>query len=273
MTDSVVSLAALRREIDRIDEAIHDLLMRRTEAVLGIAAAKRESGEPVLRPAREAEVLRRLVARHRGAFPKPALVRLWREIMAGSVHVQAPISLAVFAPQGQGGLVHATHDHFGTSTAVRRHDRAQSVLAEVSDGRAAVGILPLPAEEDPDPWWPALVGAERTTPRIVARLPFVPGNNPALAVALFEQEASGADHSYLILETPDPVSRHALTEALTAAALPPVFLATTREFYLAEVADFVGRGDARLARIAPVAGRAVVVGGYAVPFTAAEMGL
>ena len=39
------ALDDLRKEIDRIDEAIHDLLMRRTETVLAVAAAKRESGD------------------------------------------------------------------------------------------------------------------------------------------------------------------------------------------------------------------------------------
>src|SRR5262245_23985308 len=66
MTDPHPNLAALRQQIDAIDQQMHDLLMRRTEAVLGIAAAKRESGEAVLRPAREAQVLRRLLARHKG---------------------------------------------------------------------------------------------------------------------------------------------------------------------------------------------------------------
>ena len=45
------------------------------------------------------------------------------------------------------------------------------------------------------------------------------------------------------------------------------------QLHLIEVADFVPPGDARLARLSPVASHAVVVGGYAVPFTAAELGL
>jgi len=276
-----VTLAALRRDIDRIDEAIHDLLMRRTEAVLAVAAAKRESGDPVLRPAREAEVLRRLVARHKGKFPKIALVRAWREIMAGHVHVQGRFSLAVYAPAGSGALVRLAHDHFGTVTPSLRHDTAPGVLREVTDGTATVGVLPLPEEDETDPWWPNLAGNESNTPRIIARLPFAPSNGrggaAALAVALLEQERSGVDHSYVILETAGDVSRHAITEALEAAGLSPVFLAAAPApagpgvFYLAEIADFVGRGDERLARLTPVARRAIAVGGYAVPLTEAEL--
>ena len=261
------NLAALRRKIDAIDEAIQDLLMHRTEAVLGIAAAKRESGEAVLRPAREAQVLRRLVARHKGQFPKPALVRLWREIMAGSVHVQTKFTLAVYAPAGQEGLLRLAHDQFGAATPSRRHNTILGVLAEVGEGTASAGILPLPGEDEAQPWWPSLVGNERL-PRIAARLPFVPGagQEGALAIALVDQEQSGADHSYIVLESPTPLSRDGLTKTLTAAGLPPVFIASRGTTYLAEIADFVPAGDPRLARV-----RAVAVGGFAVPFSAAEV--
>ena len=267
MADPHPNLAALRREIDAIDQQMHDLLMRRTEAVLGIAAAKRESGEAVLRPAREAQVLRRLVARHKGRFPKPALVRLWREIMAGNVHVQTKFSIAVYAPAGQEGLLRLAHDQFGAMTPARRHNTILGVLAEVNEGTASVGLLPLPGEGETEPWWPSLVGNDRL-PRIVARLPFVPGPGPegALAVAPIDQESSGADHSYIVLNSETPLSRDALTKMLTAAGLPPVFIASRGAAYLAEIADFVPAGDARLAHV-----RAVAVGGYAVPFTAAEM--
>jgi chorismate mutase-like protein len=266
MPDPLSDLAALRREIDAIDETLHDLLMRRTEAVLGIAAAKRESGEAVLRPAREAQVLRRLVARHKGRFPKPALVRLWREIMAGSVHVQTKFSVAVYAPVGQGGLLRLAHDQFGALTPSRRHNTILGVLAEVSEGNASVGILPLPKEEETQPWWPSLVG--NGLPRVVARLPFVPGSAPdgALAIALVDQEKSGVDRSYIVLDSATPLSRDALTKTLTAAGLPPVFIASRGTTYLVEIDDFVPPGDPRLARA-----RAITVGGYAVPFTAAEM--
>jgi len=281
MSEPTPTLAALRREIDRLDEAMHDLLMLRARAVQGVAKAKAQSGEPVLRPAREAEVLRRLVARHTGAFPKTALVRLWREIMAGHVHIQTKFSFAVYAPSGQGELVRLAHDQFGAATPSKRYDTASGVLSAVSDGQANVGILPMPGEEEADPWWPTLAGTERTTPRIVARLPFAPFDartgEAALAIALIEQEPSGNDHSYVLMETAGNLSRHAMTEALEAAGLPPAFLCNRSngrgQIHLVEVADFVPPDDARLARLSPVAHHAVVVGGYAVPFTAAEMGL
>ncbi|MEN9499161.1 MAG: hypothetical protein RIS83_980, partial [Pseudomonadota bacterium] len=62
------ALQALRAEIDALDDAMHDLLMRRAAVVARMAAsrAKTGGGSP-LRPGREAAVLRRLLGRHQGA--------------------------------------------------------------------------------------------------------------------------------------------------------------------------------------------------------------
>src|SRR3978361_2219874 len=74
-------LPALRAELDRIDNTIHDLLMRRAEVVEHVA----RSGKPAaLRPGREASILRRLVGRHQGALPAVSVTRIWRELLAGA---------------------------------------------------------------------------------------------------------------------------------------------------------------------------------------------
>ena len=60
-------LASLRAEIDRIDEAMHQLLIERGEIIESLIEVKgtQETGA-AFRPAREAEMMRRLVERHRG---------------------------------------------------------------------------------------------------------------------------------------------------------------------------------------------------------------
>ena len=83
MSASPPSLEELRREIDEIDDAIHDLLMRRAQVVEQIGIAKRPDNQ-IFRPGREAIILRRLAARHTGAFPIAVVVRIWREMIAAS---------------------------------------------------------------------------------------------------------------------------------------------------------------------------------------------
>src|SRR5438094_8038625 len=84
------TLAELRREIDRIDEAMHRLLMERGEIIDRLIAAKQgqEAGS-AFRPAREAEMMRRLVQRHRGILPLDTAESIWRVIIGTFTFVQA----------------------------------------------------------------------------------------------------------------------------------------------------------------------------------------
>mgnify|MGYP001326125716 CR=1 FL=1 len=95
MTESDTALSGFREEIDRIDDEIHDLLMRRTSIASNVGKTKRNSGSVTYRPARETEILRRLSGRHRGALPKIVLTRIWREIMTAMLRLQGSFNVAV----------------------------------------------------------------------------------------------------------------------------------------------------------------------------------
>src|SRR5215470_13983614 len=85
------SLADLRRDIDRIDEAMHGLLMERGEIIDRLIAVKQtqETGS-AFRPAREADMMRRLVERHAGILPLDTAESILRVIIATFTYVQAP---------------------------------------------------------------------------------------------------------------------------------------------------------------------------------------
>lgn len=291
MKQATRSLEDLRREIDEIDDAIHDLVMRRTDLLSGIAAAK---GKPAsaatgafLRPGREATVLRRLVARHRGAFPKPALVRLWREIISAPLSLQGAFTVAVYAPKDAPGYWDLARDHYGSCTHFSGHGSASQVIAALGDGNAAVGILPAIQGEDSDPWWRLLARQDRATPSIIARLPFAGEGNArgekleALVVGAAAPEKTGNDHSYLAFETEGESSRAKLSAELKKAGLDPCFFAGWRapgdghRLYLVEVGDFVAEKDARIATFTNgMSGQidnTFRLGAYAVPFGAQEL--
>ena len=84
------TLAELRVEIDRIDEAMHALLIERS-AVIGELIKVKGTTLPgaAFRPAREADMIRRLASRHRGALPLVTAEHIWRVIIATFTHMQA----------------------------------------------------------------------------------------------------------------------------------------------------------------------------------------
>lgn len=284
MSDKTPSLDDLRRQIDEIDNAIHDLLMRRTELARQIGRAKGQ-GAVFMRPGREARVLRRLVARHQGAFPKPVVARIWREIVSVFTRLQGPFAAAAYAPQEGPDLFGLTRDHFGSLTPVTRFESEMGVLRAVSGGKANIGVLPLPEADRGTPWWPKLARHGKATPKIIAKLPFAAldggrGDSPqAVVVSLAEPEESGDDHGYMIVELDEAVSRGALKTLLSDAGFEVCDIqawvdSPDRTLHLVEVQGFLAADDPRIAALqeeADAVKHAWSVGSFAVPLTAEDL--
>src|SRR5260221_13389539 len=88
------SLAELRKEIDAIDEGMHRLLMQRGDITDRLIRVKQtEEVGSAFRPAREADMMRRLVERHRGILPLDTGESIWRVIISTFTYAQAPFSV------------------------------------------------------------------------------------------------------------------------------------------------------------------------------------
>ena len=281
----VKSLDDLRAEIDEIDSQLHDLLMRRTEVTAEVGRAKkRAQAEQVqfLRPGREAQVLRRLVARHEGDFPKLVLVHIWREIVTAATSQQGAFSVSIDGSADAEALRMLARDHFGSYVPVTDQGSAQRVITMVAEGEAQIGVLPLP-ESARGNWWTILATSDEKMPRIVARLPFAsldPNGPQALAIGLSKQEDTGADRSYLILESQERLSRGGLTSLLKKAGFVAVSLEDAESnaggaLTLVEVEGFVGEGDRRLQTLEEGASSGALTvwraGGYALPLSPEEL--
>ncbi|PZW50531.1 chorismate mutase [Humitalea rosea] len=251
-------LAAIRAEIDRLDDQLHALLMRRAQIVADMSAARTKSGPP-FRPGREMQILRRLLARHAGPLPAAALVGIWREIIATSLAQQAGFAVAVLAPAMDAPTAALARAHFGSQTALRIHGSAPATFAALSE--AAVAVLPLPEDAETQPWWPML---EAPRLQILARLPVLDQSGPAaLVVGPGPAEPSGDDVSLFRFEPPEGQSRAALTSMLTAAGFAPRRLITAPYAALVEVQGFLDPADPRLAAL-PFHGLRPL-GAYALP--------
>jgi chorismate mutase len=191
-------LAALRARLDGIDDKIHDLLMDRARVVENVA---RSGKAAAFRPGREAEILRRLLARHTGKLPARTLVRMWREMLAGTTAMQSAVTVAVFDPSPDRATSAIAREHFGFLTPVVAFPSAEAALNAVRAGKATLAVLPFPSGDAA--WWAALTRGE---PRlhVVARLPYWadrPRNVPsadALVVGTAAPDASGDDRSFIL---------------------------------------------------------------------------
>jgi len=158
MANERESLDDLRREIDEIDERVHDLLINRAGLVERIRAVKRLESIATVRPGREALILRKLIARHQGRFPIGAITRIWREIIAGITRMEmSSYAVAVYAAEGDQGYWDIARDQFGSVTPMTPYSSPRDVLRIVDEGNASLGIVPVPRDDDTDPWWISLM--------------------------------------------------------------------------------------------------------------------
>jgi chorismate mutase len=155
------NLGELRKDIDRIDDAMHRLLMERGEIINRLIATKKtqESGS-AFRPAREADMMRRLVQRHKGILPLDTVESIWRVIISTFTHVQAPFSVHADLSAGDAMMRDSARFHFGFT-----------VVEAVSESKGDLGLIPAFAPERGGAWWTAL--EFESAPKIIARLPFI----------------------------------------------------------------------------------------------------
>ncbi|MFO1155518.1 MAG: chorismate mutase [Rhodospirillales bacterium] len=172
------ALGDVRADIDAIDDAIHDLLIRRTELVEEVRSIK--SGWRVkIQPSREAEIVYRLLDRHHGPFPKRDLIAIWRILICATLSFEGPFSVAVFTPESEQGYWDVARSHFGPYTPMSRHGSARTVIEAVTRQDATVGVVPMPRSDDADPWWRHIAADRPDAPKVIAWLPLPAPAMPA----------------------------------------------------------------------------------------------
>jgi chorismate mutase len=274
MSDPLPPLAALRGEIDRIDDAIHDLIRRRASVVEDIRRVKGQDNI-FLRPGREAAILRRLMARHDGGFPLPSLVRMWRELMSGFLNLQQDIRVVACGA----GAERLAHDHFGVVSAVSAADDPAEALAAIDKAPGTVAVVAEDAGGQ-TPWWLLLGRPPFAHLRVIARLPFFAPSwvralaAPSYVVAGYAADASGHDHTLFVLSTAASVETAEAMAGLARAGVTTSPIAGARDTegrwcLLFSTPGLIADGDPAWARRAdqlPWEGaRLSVIGAYAAP--------
>jgi chorismate mutase / prephenate dehydratase len=239
-------LAELRAKIDAIDESVHRLLMQRATVIDELIAAKGPAATgAAFRPAREADMMRRLAARHAGHLPLTAVEHLWREIISTFTALQAPFEVLASTGPDPVAAVEAARFTCGFSVPVHLRARGSQVIDAMAGRTDRLGIVLL--DETAEPWWDGLgeIG-------IVARLPF------------FEVPSREAGAPALLLSPPlaDPVPFEVECFVVPDGHLP-------------DGAELLARAEGRSALVGAPAGRLAAgdldirpVGGYAAPLRA-----
>src|ERR1700741_3769046 len=116
-----LSLDAVRVGIAAIDDPVLALGAARAARSASVARAKRAKGETSfgLRPAREAQILRRLLIAKEPQVSFELVVGLWRQVMADSLSRQGPFHVSLWGGKNLVRTVELTRMRFGAAVAVR----------------------------------------------------------------------------------------------------------------------------------------------------------
>ena len=251
-------LSRLRAEIDRLDDALVDLLLKRIAVVRQIAGVKTNATGLALRPSREADIIRRLTARAAPALPPAALTRMWRELLATTTRLQTPFKVAVLDDPGHPHVTALARDQFGTTTPLVAVETAHQGFRLIATAEAELLVVPAPDEDCY--WWRRVTATLIDSPlRVIGRLPFCPldpeAGDPvpgALVLGGLLAEPSSADLTLFAVETDADLSQARLRDLVAAGGVELVSLVCLRDlqpesaFFLVEVA---GMGEELLARL------------------------
>jgi chorismate mutase len=190
-------LADLRTEIDRIDSAMHGLLIDRGRIIDQLIEIKaRQGGGSAFRPAREAAMMRALAERHRGHLPLDTVESIWRVIIATFTYIQAPYSVHVDVSGGEAAIRDSARFHFGFTVPCVAHKNAAAVIAAVAASSGDLGMFAIDGGPLGGAWWTRL--ALSRAPKVIARLPFVeradhPAGMPVFVVSKPLAEGAARD--------------------------------------------------------------------------------
>jgi chorismate mutase len=273
------TLADIRAEIDRLDADMHGLLMERSQVIETLIKIKKtgESGS-AFRPAREADVLRRLVERHKGLLPLDTVESIWRVIISTFTYVQAPHAVHADTTGDAAAIRDSARFHFGFTVPFITHDSAADVIKAVDSSKGDLGIFRLDQSSETGPWWRMLEGPE--TPKIIARLPFVDRTDHPAALPVYvisKPLAESAVREVIVASitverwkpaAPEKLAQLGMRVIMTGGTHAALAVLTahpetlTPDFIKATLAD-MGCGDVRYTEI----------GGHTTPFSATALKL
>lgn len=253
------NITDIRNKIDKIDCAIHDLLMQRADIVQEIIAVKQQDNQlnnpkksTIYRPAREAEILKNMLARHKGVLPHSAIIAMWRFLLSSFCALQTDFSIAYYGVSETEALRDAIRYYFGSTVKLKKAGTELSVLHAVSSDEVTIGILPISSVDAVDEWWLRLPKGMYVS----GVLPFVKDDNTVhvrndyMIVSHSEPVPTGNDKSlFRIIGNPD-VGRISVLGCLTdlnkQARSICIFDSKdlSKRFHLVEVDGFFSKEEA-----------------------------
>lgn len=141
------TLAGLRGKIDRLDQELVKLMNERAKIAHEIGKLKTEAGISAYAPAREEEVVSRVLSLSKGPLGERCLRSVFRELISGSRALEKELRVAYLGPAYSYSHLAAMH-RFGGSVELVPVGSIAAVFEEVNRRHADYGIVPVENSTD-----------------------------------------------------------------------------------------------------------------------------
>jgi len=132
----------IRREIDKIDKELVELINKRAECASEIGKLKDASTESIFAPEREMQVLSKVLSLNRGPLSDKTISAIYREIISACRALEKPITVAYLGPAGSYTHI-ASIQRFGDSTSFVPVETIPDVFNAVERREANYGVVPV----------------------------------------------------------------------------------------------------------------------------------
>lgn len=237
---------AVRREIDRIDETILQLVGERLRTADRMNGLKSPAAGLPIRSGREVMMLRRLIANAQAPTERELVVELWRALIGAGLRRQRVIDIYVGGGRADPTkMFDVARRHFGARARISFVGEPQAALQKVVEKpHESVAVTPWPTAPGVGSWWPALTESRFHSLRLIAGLPVLGpvDEDPSAAVfAACDNEEAGQDISLILAFDP----HHRLQRALKDVGLTGRELSRSEPRVVVRVDGFLAHDDAR----------------------------
>lgn len=135
-------LAAIRGEIDCVDQELLALFNKRAALSREVGEIKANNRDIIFKALRERDLLDKLALNNPGPLPEEHLRAIWREILSSSRALQRPQNVAYLGPEGTFSWF-AAQEYLGHSANFHPCRDIAQVFEEVDSGSCELGVVPL----------------------------------------------------------------------------------------------------------------------------------
>jgi chorismate mutase len=283
------NLENFRKKIDKIDNKIINLLYERIKVVHEVAEFKKQKEYKLfIHSAREADMIKNLLKKCNFAFPKSAIISIWRKIITSANNLEQKLKIGIYNPCNISNYFYQTSEYYGDFVKITLETKLKNIFIKLKKNQLQIAIFALPSHNSTKnqakldtPWWFWLANNEiglsqKFNPRVFSLISLKKNKEDNLvAVGIKEAEKSSSDNSLIAMWLLQDLPQRKILSLLKKVNIKAKILDSFLKFnshknicYLLESSNFYSDSSLEIIKLAESIEilKIRVIGNYPTPF-------